>query len=64
VGGPRSDSNLIWAFKGEYVVDADSIAKYRPIIEAINAQRLAGGGFVGTPAGLGWWLDRKIPVTE
>lgn len=30
----------------EYVVNAESTARYLPLIEAINANRLAGGGYV------------------
>ncbi len=61
VGGPREDRNLGWFSHGEYVVNAASTSRYRPIIEAINAGVYADGGFilphfaggsaVGAPAG-------------
>lgn len=53
-GTGRSDSILgldrstrtptAWVSNNEYVVNARSTAKYRPLIEAINADRLADGG--------------------
>jgi hypothetical protein len=48
-GTGRSDSNLILASRGEYIVNADSTARYRGLLEAINANRLPAfvdGGIV------------------
>lgn len=45
-GTSTSDSIPAWLSTGEYVINAASTAKYRPIIEAINAGRYAGGGQV------------------
>jgi hypothetical protein len=36
-----------WASTGEYVVNAKSTAKHRGLIEAINSDRLGGGGMPG-----------------
>jgi hypothetical protein len=44
-GGPTSDSIPAWLSNGEYVINAASTSRYRPIIEAINADELANGGF-------------------
>jgi hypothetical protein len=35
-----------WVSDGEYVVNKKSTQKYRPLVEMINADRLAGGGYV------------------
>ena len=44
-GGPTSDSIPAWLSNGEYVINAESTAQYRPILESINAGELAKGGF-------------------
>jgi hypothetical protein len=44
-GGPTADAIPAWLSNGEYVINASSTARYRPIIEAINADELAKGGF-------------------
>lgn len=49
-GSSRSDSILSWLSNGEHVINARSARKYRPLLEAINADRLprfANGGAVG-----------------
>jgi hypothetical protein len=46
-GGPRDDKVLLWGSNGEYMINAASAEKYRPLVEAINADRLADGGLVG-----------------
>ncbi|MFE2546938.1 hypothetical protein ACFXDK_43550, partial [Actinacidiphila glaucinigra] len=46
ISGPgtgTSDSIPIMASNGEYMINAKSTAKYRSLIEAINADRLGGG---------------------
>ena len=63
-GGPRSDSNLIRASRGEYVVQAKSVNKYGArMMDAINAGKFAGGGMVGgfdligsRPVATGQWV--------
>lgn len=60
-GTSTSDSILMWASNGEYMVNAASAAAYRPILEAINADktgrlmdslpRRAAGGIIGQPPG-------------
>jgi hypothetical protein len=53
-GSSTSDSILARLSDGEYVVNARSTAKYRPLIEAINTDRLlslATGGIVGFAGG-------------
>ena len=51
VNGPgtgTSDSIPAWLSNGEYVIKADSVAKYGvDTFDALNAQKLAGGGAVG-----------------
>jgi chorismate mutase len=42
-GSGTSDSIPIMASNGEYMINARSTAKYRSLIEAINADRLGGG---------------------
>ncbi|MFF8953891.1 hypothetical protein ACF09I_34595 [Streptomyces sp. NPDC014940] len=52
ISGPgtgTSDSIPINVSNGEYVVNAKSTAKYRGLIEAINADRLGTGGGRGMP---------------
>lgn len=47
-GTGTSDSILRWLSNGEHVTNAESASKYRPLLEAINADslpRMAGGGF-------------------
>lgn len=47
-GGPRDDKVLSWLSNGEFVVNAASAARYRPLLEQINsAPRFAAGGSVG-----------------
>lgn len=57
-GTGTSDSILMWGSNGEYMVNAASTAKYRPLLEAINADksgrlmqqmlpRRATGGIIG-----------------
>lgn len=47
-GGPRDDSILARLSNGEFVVNAAATARYRPLLEAINAApRFATGGMVG-----------------
>jgi tape measure domain-containing protein len=49
-GSGVSDSNLIWASKGEYVVKANATKKHLAVLEAINSGRIdrfANGGLVG-----------------
>jgi len=49
-GGPRDDKVLIRASPGEWVVNAASSAKHRPLLEAINRDTLPGfanGGLIG-----------------
>jgi TP901 family phage tail tape measure protein len=40
-----------WVSDGEYVINKKSTDKYRPLIEAINANALAGGGVVNPKVG-------------
>ncbi|GAA0311737.1 phage tail length tape measure family protein [Rhodovulum strictum] len=61
-GTSTSDSILMWASNGEYMVNAASTARYRPLLEAINSDRTgqmlhalprrAAGGIVG--GGAAW----------
>ena len=63
--GPTADDVPIMASKGEYVVQASSVAKYgTPMMDAINAGKYASGGPVGsgnlTPAYInGMYADFK-----
>lgn len=41
-GGPRSDTVPIMASNGEFMVNARSAQKYLPLLQAINADRVAG----------------------
>lgn len=50
-GTPTSDSIPALLSNGEFVMNAHSTAMYRPILEALNAQRFASGGYV-TPGQL------------
>lgn len=48
-GGPRSDSIPAMLSNGEFVVNARSTARFRPMLEQINSPRaLANGGLAGT----------------
>lgn len=52
VGTGRSDSNFARVSRGEYVVNADATAKYLPVLDAINENRMrafADGGLVAAP---------------
>jgi hypothetical protein len=49
-GTGRSDDILMWGSNGEYMVNAASTAKYLPLLEAINKNKLpafASGGLLG-----------------
>lgn len=47
-GGPTADDKIIAVSTGEYVVQASSVSRYGVgMLDAINAGRYAGGGFVG-----------------
>lgn len=43
-GGPTADMVPALLSDGEFVVNAAATNRHRPLLEAINAQRLAGGG--------------------
>jgi len=45
-GGPRDDLIPALLSNGEFVVNADAVRRFRPLLEAINSQRLALGGMV------------------
>lgn len=49
-GSGTSDSIWIRASNGEHITNARSAAKHRDLLEAINADRYASGGFVGRGA--------------
>lgn len=36
IGGPREDANIIAVSDGEYIVNADSTKRYKPVLDAIN----------------------------
>jgi len=44
VGGPTQDNIPIWGSVGEFMVNAKSYAKHSDLVNAINADKLAGGG--------------------
>jgi len=48
-GTGRSDSNLIWAGAGEFIVNAESTAQWLPVLQSINkgVKGFADGGPVG-----------------
>lgn len=51
---------------GEYVINADATARYRPLIEAINDNRIpafADGGYVGGMAPLAMGPESSAAVT-
>jgi hypothetical protein len=51
-GGPKQDNIPIWGSSGEYMVQADAVNKYGlGFMEALNAQKLAGGGLIDP---VGW----------
>ena len=45
-GGPRDDKVAMYASPGEYIVNAESAAKYRPELDFINAKRYVSGGTI------------------
>jgi hypothetical protein len=54
-GAPKADDKLIKVSAGEYVVQASSVDKYgKGFMDAINAQRFAGGGSVDLASAYGW----------
>ena len=50
-GSATSDSIPAWLSNGEYVVNAAATARHRHLLEAINANRYAAGGYVGSGGG-------------
>jgi hypothetical protein len=57
-GGPRDDRMIVGVSNGEYIVNARATAKYGPLLELINTDRVprfANGGYVSgaAPATLG-----------
>jgi TP901 family phage tail tape measure protein len=46
---------------GEYIINAASTRKYRPIVEAINENRLATGGAIGALSG---FYNQTVNATE
>lgn len=46
-GGPKDDKVPLWGSNGEYMVNAASTAKYRPLLDHINADKYAKGGLIG-----------------
>lgn len=56
-GGPREDKVPLWGSNGEYMINAKSTAKHRPLVEAINRDvlpRYADGGPIANSAGSTW----------
>lgn len=58
-GGPRDDRVLIWGSNGEFVMNAEATAKYRPLLEAMNkgtspGRHYADGGSIGHNSGGGF----------
>jgi TP901 family phage tail tape measure protein len=51
-GGPRDDMVPALLSNGEFVVNAAATARHRTLLESINAQRFADGGFATNQAGL------------
>ena len=47
-GGPREDKIPTMLSNGEFVVNAASTAKNLPLLHALNAQKYADGGLIGT----------------
>lgn len=67
-GTGTSDSIAAWLSSGEYVVKAAAVAQYgTQLLDAINAQRFAGGGIAGSYkdgiAGISPWLHRENAAT-
>lgn len=61
-GGPRDDQVPLWGSHGEYMINAKSTAKHRPLVEAINRDtlpRYADGGPVA-----GWPQTRWSAATS
>lgn len=56
-GGPRDDRVPAWLSPGEYIVNGAATARYRPVLERMNAGAdipgYATGGMVGAPRGAG-----------
>jgi hypothetical protein len=50
-GTETSDSVLLWGSKNEYMVNAKSTKKHLSLLQAINADKYAGGGLVGYAGG-------------
>lgn len=42
IGGQQDDANLAFLSNGEYVINADKTAKYKPLLDSINYGRGAG----------------------
>lgn len=63
-GGPRSDSNIIAASNGEFIVNARRTRQYYPLIRAINSGThstvLKALGMMGDPGGLPAFRDGGI----
>ena len=56
-GGPRDDRVPAWLSPGEYIVNGQATARYRPVLERMNAGAdiagYASGGMVGAARGAG-----------
>lgn len=66
--GPRADDVHILASRGEYVTNAAAVSRYgRSFFDAVNAQRLASGGavgsFSGSIPGLTKWVGSEMNST-
>lgn len=55
-GGPRDDVIPALLSNGEYVINAAATSRHRELLDRINSQRYAGGGFV-QPTGAGVSTD-------
>lgn len=62
-GTGTSDSIPARLSNGEFVVNAKSTARYRPMLEAMNANRFAGGGIAGGDSG-GFGSNVNIQVID
>lgn len=65
-GGPTSDKVLMWGSNGEFMVRAAMYKKHKPLVDAINADRLPGyatGGRIGSLPALasGGLLSSSVP---
>ncbi len=66
-GGPRADKVPVWASAGEFMINARSTARYRPLLERINAggniAGFANGGMIGGARGgfVAGQADRSAP---